>query len=119
MTPAGAISGIIGLWSLIGAAQTAPSRSDPHTSASSSVSTVQLASVPAGAFIASGHDANAASPSAMTGDGTQRMSVFCNGGGHTAGIADAFATVPGTFAHTWTPAATVRLASLMVEILPA
>jgi hypothetical protein len=117
--PAGAIPGMLGVWTLIGANTGAPNRNNTASSAGATSLAPSLTGVGAGAIIISGSANNAAETPSLSG-GTQRFADNESAAGQGYGVGDSFpaGSPAGTVTHTWSSATSQRRAALMLEILP-
>jgi hypothetical protein len=121
VTPSGSASGMVAVWTLTGAAQGAPNRTSTEAANSGSTSAVSLASVPAGAFIASIDDNNDNSPvpTVAGADTLRHTNSIGSPQFHSCAASDSFPVVSATVTHTYTLGSSVRHATIMAEILAA
>ena len=114
--------GAIGVWSLIGAAQTAPNRSDIDLRTVGRNSSVSLASVPAGAICLTGM-CNNKSTSGTTSSGMESEDANFDGAGGSANQVFGHSTpdAESTITHSFTSpgGGGSYISALMLEILPA
>lgn len=116
--PSGATAGYVGIWTLIGAASGVPSRTDDAVANTGTSVAPTLASVPAGAFIASGSNHNGTIAVTLTG-GTTRFSDATATGGQRGAFGDSAIAGTTSVTHTYTGSGSERRSGLMVEILRA
>lgn len=103
------------VWTLIGAAQQAPSRNSVAAAAAATQLVCQLTSVASGSFIAGACNWNGNTVPSLSGVDTQRVSDNESGQGQSCVGGDNFPTSAGTVTHTYN-GPNARCAALMLEL---